>query len=99
MLNSRSKIKLAKEGGRCDLESICHRLHRINGQVLAIEKMLMEKRDFVQILQQTVAAREALDKVAVLILESEARGCLSSKQSSQANKQLNKIITSLFKTI
>jgi len=87
--------KLSKD--LCDLNSICVRLHRINGQVAAVERMLNEKRDFVDILQQLIAARQALDKVATLILQSEAKGCLSNKKGSIAHKELGRIANALFK--
>ena len=86
-----------KSADSCNLEAICVRLHRVNGQITAVEKMLNEKRDFVDILQQLVAARQAIDKVATLILESEARGCLESKKASVAKEELNRIAAALFK--
>ncbi|MDP2684741.1 MAG: metal-sensitive transcriptional regulator [bacterium] len=91
--------KNLKRGGgdACDLNSICVRLHRINGQVSAVERMLNEKRDFIDILQQLVAARQAMDKVATLVLKSEANGCLESNKAVDAKKELNKIATALFK--
>lgn len=95
--NRKQKVIKSREGGACDLKSICIRLHRINGQVTAVERMLNEKRDFVDILQQLVAARQAIDKVATLILESEAQGCLKSGKASTAKKELNRIATALFK--
>ncbi len=87
----------SKNNDACDLNSICVRLHRINGQVTAVEKMLNEKRDFVDILQQLVAARQAIDKVATLVLESESKGCLKSNKAIDAKKELNRIATALFK--
>ncbi|XOU94397.1 MAG: metal-sensitive transcriptional regulator [Candidatus Kerfeldbacteria bacterium] len=86
-----------EDNNKCDLKSICNRLHRINGQVTAVERMLNEKSDFTAILQQLVAARTAMDKVAGLVLESEARGCLSNKNSNLATKELSKIVATFFK--
>lgn len=82
----------------CDIPAICNRLHRISGQVNAVEKMIHDKRDYVEILQQVMAARQAMDKVAVLVLESEAQGCLN-KESKQASKDLARIASTLFKAV
>jgi len=83
----------------CDLSSIYSRLHRINGQVLAVERMLKGKHDCSKVLQQLIAARRALDQVAILILENEAEDCFKSTQSVKAMKNLEKIVTTLFKTV
>ena len=100
MPNKKIKSINNQKGGAsnsCDLKAICIRLHRINGQVTAVERMLNNKRDFVDILQQLVAAREAIDRVATLILESEAQGCLRSNNTSATKKELNRIAIALFK--
>jgi len=52
------------------------RLKKVSGQINGIDKMLEEGRYCVDILQQILAARAALNKVAQLILESHAKSCL-----------------------
>jgi len=94
----RRKIQ-KKSSDACDLSSIYNRLHRINGQIRAVERMLFQKRDCLAVLQQIVAAREAIDKVAVLVLESEARGCLSGRKDKKMNQELSRIINALFKIV
>jgi len=91
-------IKIQRGGAACDFGSIQTRLHRVQGQVGAIERMLVAKKDCLSILQQVVAARQALDKVAALILESEAQGCFTGKMN-QSSANLSKIISVLFKTV
>jgi len=81
------------------LPTVIVRLHRIQGQVAGIERMLQGKRDCVSIIQQIIAAREALDKVAILILEREARGCFGKKDSKKALQDLQHIITASFKAL
>ena len=83
----------------CDHPAITARLHRIQGQVAGIDRMLHEKRDCVSIIQQIIAARKALDKVAILILESEAQGCFGKKDSKKALQDLQRIITASFKAL
>ena len=53
-----------------------HRLKKVAGQINGIDKMLEDGRYCVDILQQIVAARAALNKVALLIIESHAKSCI-----------------------
>lgn len=57
-------------------DALSKRLRRIGGQVNGIEKMVNEGRYCVDILQQVVAARSALNQVALLILESHTKSCV-----------------------
>ena len=52
------------------------RLKKIAGQTNGIDKMLDEERYCVDIIQQILAARAALNKVALIILESHAKSCV-----------------------
>ena len=52
------------------------RLKKVSGQINGIDKMIDEGRYCVDILQQILAARAALNKVALLILESHAKSCV-----------------------
>ena len=53
-----------------------HRLKKVAGQINGIDKMLDDGRYCVDILQQIVAARAALNKVALLIIESHGKSCI-----------------------
>lgn len=52
------------------------RLKKVAGQINGIDKMIDEGRYCVDTLQQILAARAALNKVALIILESHARSCV-----------------------
>ena len=93
------KSKKNQKTRECDESHIYSRLHRIQGQVVGIERMLEEKRDCVSIIQQIVAAREALDKAAILILENEAQGCFGKKDNKKALQDLQRIIAASFKAL
>jgi DNA-binding FrmR family transcriptional regulator len=64
MLNEREKTDIKK------------RLHRTGGQISGIEKMVEEGRYCVDILQQIMAARAALNQVALIIIESHTKSCV-----------------------
>ena len=55
---------------------ITQRLKKISGQINGIDKMLDEGRYCVDIIQQVLAARAALNKVGLMILESHAKSCV-----------------------
>ncbi|MBC8016307.1 MAG: metal-sensitive transcriptional regulator [Sporomusaceae bacterium] len=52
------------------------RLRKTGGQISGIEKMVDEGRYCVEVLQQISAARAALNKVALMILESHTKSCV-----------------------
>jgi len=63
---------------REDKAKLVARLKRISGQVGGITRMVEEDRYCVDILTQVAAAKSALDALALQLLESHARGCVSS---------------------
>ncbi len=59
-----------------DKDAIVKRLHRIEGQVRGIERMVEEERYCIDILTQIGAAQAALDKVALGLLDDHAKHCV-----------------------
>lgn len=59
-----------------DRKSLTRRLHRIQGQLQGIERMLDEERNCPELITQLLAARAALDQVGRLLLEKEMERCL-----------------------
>lgn len=81
----------------CHPKKICSQLHRIEGQIRAIEKMYDEKREVEEIVRVVLAARASLDSVTRLLITDKVNGCYQSKTGSK-KKELNKLIEILFKT-
>ncbi len=52
------------------------RLRKISGQINGIDKMLDDGRYCVDVLQQILAARAALNKVALMIIEGHDKSCV-----------------------
>lgn len=52
------------------------RLKKVAGQINGIDKMVDEGRYCIDIIQQILAARAALNKVALMIVESHAKSCV-----------------------
>ena len=59
-----------------DKDAIIKRLHRIEGQVRGIERMVNEERYCIDILTQISALTSALEAVAVGLLDDHLRHCV-----------------------
>lgn len=57
-------------------DQLLNRLRRIEGQVGGIERMVEEDRYCIDVVTQINAARAALDKVALGLLDGHVRHCL-----------------------
>ena len=60
-----------------DKRAIVKRLHRIEGQVRGIEKMVEDERYCIDILTQIAAVSTALESVSVKLLEDHVRHCVA----------------------
>lgn len=56
------------------------RIHRLNGQIQAVEKMLQRKRSCSDVLQQISAVRAGLEQVAVLVFQRELHRLANRKR-------------------
>jgi CsoR family transcriptional regulator, copper-sensing transcriptional repressor len=65
-----------------DKEALSRRMHRIEGQVRGIEKMIAEDRYCIDILTQISAVSTALDAVAFKILEDHVNHCVAGALAS-----------------
>ena len=61
------------------------RLHRIEGQVRGIERMVEEDRYCIDVLTQISAIQAALDKVALGLLDGHTRHCMIGGASEEAS--------------
>jgi DNA-binding FrmR family transcriptional regulator len=65
-----------------DKAALVTRLHRVEGQVRGIEKMVDEDRYCVDILTQISAATTALESLALQILDQHIRHCVAGALAS-----------------
>ncbi|HEY6031202.1 MAG TPA: metal-sensitive transcriptional regulator [Gaiellaceae bacterium] len=71
-----------QHGYVADKEALVKRLHRIEGQVRGIEKMVAGDRYCIDILTQIAAVTTALDAVAEKILEGHVNHCVAGALAS-----------------
>ena len=65
-----------------DKKKIGNRLHRIEGQVRGIEKMVEDGRYCIDILTQIAAVNTALESLAFKILDEHVRHCVAGALAS-----------------
>jgi DNA-binding FrmR family transcriptional regulator len=60
-----------------DKEALIKRLHRVEGQVRGVERMVAEERYCIDILTQIAAVSTALESVSLKLLEDHVRHCVA----------------------
>ena len=69
------------------------RLKKNAGQTNGIDKMLDEGRYCVDIVQQILAAKAALNKVALMVLESHAKSCVvNAIKENRADESIDELL-------
>jgi len=64
-------------------DQLLARLRRIEGQIRGIEAMVQDDRYCIDVLTQIAAARAALDKVALGLLDDHAHHCVMGAESAE----------------
>ena len=77
-----------------DKEALVKRLHRIEGQVRGIERMVEDEAYCLDVLQQVEAMTAAADSVALLLLEDHIDGCLTHAiETGQGEPYVDEVMT------
>ena len=84
-----TEISEHKHGYTKDKDALVKRLHRIEGQVRGIERMVEDDRYCIDILTQISAVNTALESLAFKILDEHVRHCVAGALTSgdQADAQ------------
>src|SRR5947207_15863157 len=73
---------MAEHGYAKDKDALIRRLHRIEGQVRGIERMLEEDRYCIDVLTQLSAVTTALESLAFRILDDHVQHCVAGALAS-----------------
>jgi CsoR family transcriptional regulator, copper-sensing transcriptional repressor len=73
---------MSEHGYAADKEALVKRLHRIEGQVRGIERMIEEDRYCIDVLTQISAATTALETVAFKVLDDHVNHCVAGALAS-----------------
>jgi len=75
------------------------RLHRIEGQVRGIEKMIDEDRYCIDVITQISAVKTALEQVAAKLLEEHVSHCVADAIASGDQQQADEKATELLAAV
>lgn len=76
--------------------TVTARIHRLAGQLSAIEAMLQRKRSCADVLHQISAVRAGLEQVAVIVFQTELQKLAAKKKLTEA--ELAKLSQAFSKT-
>jgi DNA-binding FrmR family transcriptional regulator len=77
------------------MDKISKALARVKGQVGAVERMYLEQKPCLQVVQQLAAAKEALNRIGRELLKVEACHLVTSEREK---RKLEQVLKRLFKS-
>ncbi|MGE5552149.1 MAG: metal-sensitive transcriptional regulator [Bacteroidota bacterium] len=82
-------------------QDVLRRLSRVEGQIRGLARMVGEDKYCVDIMIQVAAAKSALNKVGLIVMEGHAHGCLveaiKHEKSEEAVDELMDVISKYVK--
>jgi DNA-binding FrmR family transcriptional regulator len=94
-----SKAETKTYGYTAGKDAVVKRLHRIEGQVRGIEKMVEDDRYCIDILTQIAAANTALESLAYKLLDDHVRHCvvgaLASGDADDATEKAEELLAAV----
>jgi DNA-binding FrmR family transcriptional regulator len=82
-----------------DKSLIVKRLHRIEGQVRGIERMVEEDRYCIDVLTQIAAVKTALEQVGAKLLEDHVTHCVRDAIASGDSREADEKTAELLRTV
>lgn len=77
-----SELATAVHGYSAGKDALVKRLHRIEGQVRGIERMVADDRYCIDVLTQVAAVNTALESLAYKLLDDQVRHCVAGALAS-----------------
>lgn len=82
-------------------QDVLRRLSRVEGQIRGLARMVEEDKYCVDIMIQVAAAKSALNRVGLIVMEGHAHGCLveaiKQEKSEEAVNELMDVISKYVK--
>ncbi len=77
-------------------QTVLNHIHRAQGQLAAVERMMRDCRSCSDVVMQLMAAKSSIEKLALRVLSEETDLCLrSNKREDRA--RIKEVATTLFK--
>ena len=86
-------------GYTADKTALVNRLHRIEGQVRGIERMIEDDRYCIDVLTQISAVNTALEALALQILDQHVRHCVAGAFASGDADEVSQKTTELLEAV
>lgn len=80
-----------------DCIEIKKKYNRIRGQIEGVGRMIDEKRDRLEIIQQISAVRNALSSLGVELLKEESNSCFVNNDKDNQIKKFEELVANFFK--
>lgn len=84
---------------KSEQDRLLAQISRIEGQVRGIGKMIADDRYCIDVLIQVQAARAALTRVGLLILEDHAKGCVVEAVQQGDDKVIDELVDAVKKFV
>ena len=78
-----------------DRKAQVSRLRRVIGQLKAIERMIEEEHDCVEVLTQLLASKKAIQSLSEKILEEHLVHCVDNADQGNGRKMMRELVTVL----
>jgi CsoR family transcriptional regulator, copper-sensing transcriptional repressor len=76
------------------------RLHKIRGQIEAIERLVQQDADCTEVLNQVISARSGLKSLGDKIIQSHVHDCIENvRNPAQGRRNLRSLITVLHRYV
>jgi DNA-binding FrmR family transcriptional regulator len=82
-----------------DKAVLVNRLHRIEGQVRGIERMIEDDRYCIDVLTQIAAANTALESLAFQVLDQHVKHCVAGALASGDEAEMTQKTTELLEAV
>ena len=86
-------------GYAADKEALVRRLHRIEGQVRGIERMVEDDRYCIDVLTQISSVQKALDSVALGLLDEHMRHCVAHAEGRDGAEAQTEMIDEAMRAV
>jgi len=90
---------MSEPGYAANKEALVNRLHRIEGQVRGIERMVEEDRYCIDILTQISAVNTALESLAFQLLDGHVKHCVAGAFASGDDAEMAAKTTELLEAV
>ncbi len=80
-----------------DCLEIKKKFNRIRGQLEGVGRMIDDRRDKIEIIQQISAVRNALSSLGVELLKEESNSCFTNRDRDDQIKKFEELVANFFK--